>query len=557
MSTIYHQLVEVLQSSLEIQIGTLLHTKGSTPQIPGALIILNKEQVLFGTLGGGLLEAHAQKTAALASLNNENSLQLINFDADMEDDIGAICGGSALYALDFNPKKHFHVYLKLTESLNQNKSGTLFTLFYKQTNQNLIIEKHWVEQHQVLPENIIEILNSAQLKHHKIHENRKTTWIKSTLHSDNNSEVYLFVEPIYPKSELLIVGAGHIGQALANIAPLADFDVTVLDNRQEMTHISRFPNASKIIYKPLNEGLSTLNITSNTYIVITTQGHRTDVEALRNCIKSDAAYIGVIGSKRKSVLIGKKFVKEMWATQEEWDFIHTPIGLDIHSKSVNEIAFSIISELIKERHELDYLGKRKKVSAVILAAGKSTRMGQQKLLMPYQNSTIIKSIVDKSLNSSAVQTIVVLGSHKDEIKKELNNYNVNFIENKLFEIGMLSSIQAGLSAVDKKSDGILVLLGDQPMVSEIIINQLITSFQKTTKGLIIPTYNGKRGHPVLIHSKYKDSIHQLNTAIGLRELFLNNGKDILEVEVQSDSILKDIDTPEDYKREFNYADSVP
>jgi molybdenum cofactor cytidylyltransferase len=121
---------------------------------------------------------------------------------------------------------------------------------------------------------------------------------------------------------------------------------------------------------------------------------------------------------------------------------------------------------------------------------------------------------------------------------------------------MLSSIQAGISAVDKKSDGILVLLGDQPMVSEIVINRLITSFQKTTKGLIIPTFNGKRGHPVLIHSKYKDSIHQLNEAIGLRELFLNNGQDILEVEVQSDSILKDIDTPEDYKREFNYADSV-
>lgn len=556
MSTIYNQLVEVLQSSMEIQLGTLLYTKGSSPQIPGAFVVLNNEQVLFGTIGGGLLEAHAQKTATLAFINNQNTMHLINFDANMDDEIGAICGGSALYALDVNPKKHIPIYLALIESLSQNKSGTLFSIFHKNANQSITIEKYWVEQHKVLPENIKDILNAAPFKHHEIIENKNAIWIKSTSHSDNYSEVYLFVEPIFPKSQLLIVGGGHIGQALSKIAHLADFEVIVIDNRKEMTDLSRFIDAKQVIFMPLNDGFKSLKINSNTFIVITTQGHRTDIEALRSCIQSDAAYIGVIGSKRKSVLIGKKFVQEGWATQEEWDFIHTPIGINIHSKSVNEIAISIVSELIKERYELHFLGKRKKVSSVILAAGKSTRMGQQKLVMPFQNSTIIKSIVEKSLNSNTTNTIVVVGSHKDQVKNDLENYNVTLIENENFEDGMLSSIKVGIASINHKSDGILILLGDQPMVSEIILNRLITSFQKTSKGLIVPTYKGKRGHPVLIHSKYKDNIHQLNPAIGLRELFLNNSQDIVEIEVDTASILKDIDTPEDYNRENTIANKL-
>ncbi len=551
MSTLYHQLLVSLQSNLEIQVGTMLNTKGSAPQVPGAMAIFNKEQVLFGTLGGGLLEIQAQKTAALVAINKQNTIQLINFDAAMEDETGAICGGIALFAIDAHPKKHLSTYLQLVNSLNEHKSGMLFTLFSQQKDQNILIEKIWVAQNSQLPENIFNILKAAKLNLDEIVENRKAKWIQSSLDTDeNSSEVSLFVEPIFPKSQLIIVGAGHIGQSLANMALLADFEIIVLDNREEMTILSRFPTSIQVICKPLNDGFNSLKITSDTFIVITTQGHRTDMEALRVCIQSDAAYIGVIGSKRKSALVSKKFEMESWAIKEEWNFIHTPIGIDIHAKSVNEIAISIVAELIKERHEIHYLRKRKKVSAVILAAGKSTRMKQQKLLMAYQNSTIIKTIVEKSINSNVNQTLVVLGSHKNEVIKAVSNEKVCFIENEKFEAGMLSSVQAGIAAIDQKSAGILILLGDQPMVSKSIINRLIACFQKTDKGLLIPTYNGKRGHPVLINATYKAQINLLNPAIGLRELFLNNSHDIIEIEVQSASILIDIDTPEDYIREI-------
>ncbi|MDP2087799.1 MAG: XdhC family protein [Flavobacteriaceae bacterium] len=557
MKTIYHQLVEKLQSGSDIQIGSLLATKGSAPQIPGAMALFDKDKVLLGTLGGGLLETHAQKAAALAFENQMNIIQLVNFDADIEDEVGAICGGRALFSIDSNPKQHLNVYLKLIDSLDRHKRGVLLTLFKKQDKQHLLIEKYWIEQNQSIPENIDTILNSNQLNFNKIIVKRKSCWIEATYNREKKptNEISLFIEPINPSTQLIIVGAGHIGQALCKMAHLADFEVAVLDNRAELTNSKRFPEASQVICKPLNEGFKSLKITSEFYIVIATQGHRTDKEALRCCMQSDAAYIGVIGSKRKSVLMKKKFIEEAWASEEEWNFIHSPIGLDIHSKTVNEIAISITAQLIKKRYELNFLGKRKKVSCIVLAAGKSTRMGKQKLLLPYQKTSIIKSIVNKSLNSNSSQTIVVIGSHKKEVKEELTNCLVDLVENKSFEDGMLSSVQAGVSAVDQKTDGIIILLGDQPMVSEAIINRLITTFQKTNKGLIIPTFGNKRGHPVLISTKYKQQINELNPEVGLRELFLKNSQDILEIKVETDIILKDIDTPEDYKVESLYINN--
>lgn len=551
MKTIYHQLITSLQSDADLQLGTMLHTKGSAPQIPGAIALFKKGKVIFGTLGGGLLEVYAQKAAKLASENQLNTLQLVNFDAQIEDPEGAICGGKALFSMDANPTQHLNTYLQLIDALDHQKSGVLCSVYTKISEQNIQIEKIWIEKNTNIPEKILPILNEAQLSISKILDKRKACWVASKLVSTENSssEVYVLAEPLYPMSQLIIVGAGHIGQALCKIAHWADFETVVLDNREEMTTTARFPDASQLICKSLNEGFASLKITPNTYIVITTQGHRTDMEALLSCIKSDAAYIGVIGSKRKSLLMSQKILTNNWAHQEELNFIHTPIGLEIHSKTVNEIAISIIAELIKVRYELHYTPKRKKVSCIVLAAGKSTRMGEQKLLLPYQKSTIINKVVATTLNSNSSQTLVVIGSHKNEIKKALKGLDIILVTNDQFEEGMLSSVQVGVSAVDASADGMIILLADQPMVSEKIINQLITSFQKTDKGLIIPTYNNKRGHPVLIHSKYKKSIPMLNSAIGLRELFLTNSHDILEITVETDEILKDIDTQDDYKRE--------
>jgi xanthine dehydrogenase accessory factor len=553
MKSIYHQIATELESGLNIQLGTLIFTKGSAPQIPGATAIFNKDEVLAGTLGGGILEAQAQKAAISASTNQIDILQWVHFNAEMDDQTGAICGGSGMFFVDANPKLHLETFSDLVNSIDRRKCGALVTIFRQENKQRLYTQRFWFEQKQRIPKNILQLFKEPQIDIDRIIESRIPCWIELTQTETNNTDdqLSIFIEPIHPIPQLLIVGAGHIGQALCKVAAAVDFEVIVLDNRPEMATKSRFTDATQIICKSIEEGFQSITILPDTYILIATQDHRNDTEALKCCICSDAAYIGVIGSKRKAVLMNEKFRSEGWASSDEWNFVHTPVGIDIHSKSVNEIAISIAAELIKERYEINFRRKRKKVSCMILAAGKSTRMGQQKLLMPFDGNTMIRSIVEKSLNTNSNQTIVVIGSHKIELRSELDEYSVFLVENIKFEDGMLSSVQAGFAALHPETDAVIVLLGDQPMVSVEIVNRLIAVFQKTDKGLIIPTFNGKRGHPVLINSKYRQSIQLLNPEIGLRELFLNNSQDILEIEVQTDHILKDIDTPEDYQRESN------
>jgi molybdenum cofactor cytidylyltransferase len=246
----------------------------------------------------------------------------------------------------------------------------------------------------------------------------------------------------------------------------------------------------------------------------------------------------------------EEFLANNWATKEELDSIYAPIGLDIHSKTVQEIAISIAGQLVKVRQEINALRQGKDIEIIILAAGKSERMGQQKLLMPYGGKTIIENIIEKALASRAGAVKVVVGSNREEVCDLIKDHSVQIIKNTAFEKGMLSSVQCGFEALSSSASAGMILLGDQPMVQTLVIDKLIESFLKSRKGIIIPVYNKKRGHPVLIDTRYLLKINNLDTGRGLRQLMEENPEDIYEMEVETNTILKDIDTIEDYKREL-------
>ena len=144
MKTIYHQLTKMLEEGESIQTGTLLSTIGSVPQIAGAFAIFSMERVLAGTLGGGLLEAEAQKQAVNSSVDKLNKLQWIHFNAEMNDKIGAICGGSALFMIDSNPIKHIDAYKDLISSIDCHCGGVLLTCIKGIGELNPEIEKYWI-----------------------------------------------------------------------------------------------------------------------------------------------------------------------------------------------------------------------------------------------------------------------------------------------------------------------------------------------------------------------------------------------------------------------------
>jgi molybdenum cofactor cytidylyltransferase len=247
----------------------------------------------------------------------------------------------------------------------------------------------------------------------------------------------------------------------------------------------------------------------------------------------------------------ERFIDEGWASAREFDTIHAPVGLNIHSETIQEIAVSIAAELIKVRKELKEKHKIPYVCGLVLAAGESKRMKQQKLLMDYHGESFIKNIVRKASTSEVDYTLVVLGSHSKEVYEEIQSYRVDSVYNPLFKEGMLSSIQCGFNSIPKKVDAVIVLLGDQPMVETELINQLVNRYRKTREKIIIPVYQGERGHPVLIDVRLKDEIFSLDPGKGLRELMYSHLDEVYELEVDSPNILKDIDNIDDYNIAIN------
>ena len=186
--------------------------------------------------------------------------------------------------------------------------------------------------------------------------------------------------------------------------------------------------------------------------------------------------------------------------------------------------------------------------AVILAAGKSERMGTAKLLLPWKRKTIIETVVKDALESGADKVLVVLGANADKIKKKINEYSVKTVVNRNYPRGMLSSVQTAFQALPSDVRAAIIMLGDQPAASSSIINKLIKAFRTSGKGIVLPVLRTKRGHPVLIDLKYRDEVIDLPAEIGLRELIHRHPEDILEVPVRTRSIFQDIDRPEDYRQ---------
>jgi molybdenum cofactor cytidylyltransferase len=186
--------------------------------------------------------------------------------------------------------------------------------------------------------------------------------------------------------------------------------------------------------------------------------------------------------------------------------------------------------------------------AIILAAGESKRMGQAKLLLPFGKTSIIETVVESVISSKVDKTLVVLGSRRRQIKEKIGRFPVETTSNPRYKSGMLSSVRRGLEALPQSSEAAVVVLADLPGVPASVIDSLIRAFRSEKKGIIVPVFRKKRGHPLLIDLKYREEIERLSLGIGLRELLLRHPEDIVEVGVSTPAILRDIDNAEDYRR---------
>ena len=186
------------------------------------------------------------------------------------------------------------------------------------------------------------------------------------------------------------------------------------------------------------------------------------------------------------------------------------------------------------------------ISAILLAAGQSKRMnGENKLTKEIQGIPLIKLSVKNILASSINELIIVLGHQKEIIEKLIDkNKKIKFVFNKNFESGMASSIKTGLNHLSEKTEAFFICLADMPMVNHDIYNQLIKS--KDNKEIIVPTYKGQQGNPVLFDKSMKEKVLDIKGDVGAKKILELNKDKILNLEINDQSIARGFDTQDDF-----------
>jgi xanthine dehydrogenase accessory factor len=255
---IYEEIVKLRQEGRRGAIATIVNVRGSIPSFKTAKMLVRDDGSIFGTIGGGCVEADVWQAARDVMESEKPRTVTFNLNQDPKYDTGLVCGGT----LD------------------------------------------------------------------------------------------IFIEPVLPPALLYIFGAGHVAVNLYRVASNAGFEVIVIDDRESYANRERFPEAQKVFAEDFDQAMAKLTPSESSYIVIVTRGHRDDMRCLRWAVQTQARYIGMIGSKRKTIAIYKELVKEGVAS-ELFTRVHAPVGLDIGAVTPEEIAVSITAELIALRRHAE------------------------------------------------------------------------------------------------------------------------------------------------------------------------------------------------------------
>jgi xanthine dehydrogenase accessory factor len=347
MKNIYLHIPDRYSIDSGLVLATVTRTSGSTPQKPGSSALFGKNGLLYGTVGGGIVESKIQNISIEALATKKSGHFHFNLANDISNKEDAICGGQISVLVDASLSKNLGVFEQARQSLARRVAGVMITRVSGSDEKEVRIDRFWISEDAKPSLSEAFMLKIEPLVKTLLKVNNPNGFTETEFkETADKPATLIFLEPVFPAPHLVIAGAGHIGRTMTHLGSMLGFEVTVIDDRPELANKDNLPEASHIIAGDIGEAMKDIKKDKNTYVIIVTRGHKDDAEALRPCIGKGLAYTGMIGSKKKISAMRLNFIENGWATPEQWDSVYAPIGLEIKSQSVEEIAVSIAAQLV-------------------------------------------------------------------------------------------------------------------------------------------------------------------------------------------------------------------
>ena len=357
MEEVYFKMADAFEKNLKCALAVIVRQRGSSPRHIGTPYLVCEDGTCAGTIGGGIFEAMVTEKANTVIKNGLPSLMHFSLKGMDVQKTDMLCGGDVdVFIEPVLPTNihHLRLYKRVTEILRKGGAGCIVKGINEELWMSRDIPLMLIED----DGNVLGTIGEDDELHVEIKKLVQESLEKGSpelyeLEDSKGNHIKLFFQPIKSDPVLYVFGGGHVSTQIVPLAKKVGFKVVVIDDRDEFATPERFPDAHSVKNLPFENIMENIKVDESSYIVIVTRGHAHDRDVLAQALKTKARYIGMIGSKRKRKIIYQSLLDEGF-TQDDLKRVHSPIGIDIGAETPEEIAVSIVAELILIRS-----GKRK------------------------------------------------------------------------------------------------------------------------------------------------------------------------------------------------------
>jgi xanthine/CO dehydrogenase XdhC/CoxF family maturation factor/CTP:molybdopterin cytidylyltransferase MocA len=507
-------------------IATVIRIEGSSYRRPGAKLLIEDDGRTLGGVSGGCLEADVRDIAL--EIIRSGTPRLLHYDTGADDrtvwGLGLGCNGSV--DIFVQPATEPGTLESLREIRARLERASPFAI-------STIVEG---------PAGVGQTTVSDV----------GTPHARSRVDVDGSRT--LFTEVLHPPPRLIVCGAGDDARPLVAFASAAGFAITVVDHRPAFLSAERFPSAKQLLDFRPDGDVGTLAVDARTLVVVKTHSFAHDRDWLKVFLETSASYIGILGPRARA----DEMLGQLGAGADPRVF--APVGLNIGADGPEQIAVSVVGELLavissqpsghlRERNRQAMSTDRAgSVAGVVLAAGTSTRMGQNKLFMEIEGEPLVRRVVGRASKAGFDPLIVVLGHEAELVRQALEGIQYRPVLNPEYARGVNSSLRAGIRAVSETAArAAVVVLADMPFVTTAMIETVIGKYRKSDAPLVISDYDGVNAPPMLYDRSLFGEL-AASEEQGCGKHVVKRHRHEAESASWPVEALTDLDAPEDYAR---------